>query len=225
MSYLKEKYKNMTNANKIIGNIIKNYGIGDDILENKDIIELLQYHPTKKLHIDNIEYLKILSRPPYNKPSIFYKYKDADENDDISWKLCIQNLFGKYTTEKSYTTDVNNAFRNESHIGNKKQYFINNTRLENELFCGECSNCKIITNNITTDHYPVTYKEILDDYIKENNITLSNVEIIENEQNEMRIKNETIAKEWSIYHDSKSSFRLLCKSCNSHFGSYGYKQK
>jgi hypothetical protein len=225
MSDLKKKYKNMTTANKIIGNIIKNYEIGDDILENKDIIELLQYHPTKKLHIDNIEYLKILSRPPYNKPSIFYKYKDADENDDISWKLCIQNLFGKYTPEKNYTNDVINAFRNESHIGSKKQYFINNTRLKNDLFCGECSNCKIITNDITTDHYPITHKEILDDYIKENNITLSNVEIFENEQNEMRIKNKNIANEWSIYHDSRALYRLLCKSCNSHFGSYGYNQK
>lgn len=82
---------------------------------------------------------------------------------------------------------------------------------------------KIITKDITTDHYPIPYKKILDDYIKEKNITLSNVEIFENEQNEMRIKNKNIAEEWSIYHDNKASYRLLCNSCNSHFGSYGYK--
>lgn len=104
-----------------------------------------------------------------------------------------------------------------------KKYFINNTRLENNSFHGECSNCKIITKDITTDHYPIPYKKILDDYIKEKNITLSNVEIFENEQNEMRIKNKNIAEEWSTYHDNKASYRLLCKSCNSHFGSYGYK--
>lgn len=48
MSYLKEKYKNITTANKNVGNIIKNYRIGDDILQDKDIIELLRHHPTKK---------------------------------------------------------------------------------------------------------------------------------------------------------------------------------
>lgn len=223
MSYLKEKYKNITTANKNVGNIIKNYRIGDDILQDKDIIELLRHHPTKKINIDKIEYVKLLVRPPYNTPAIFYKHKDDNDKDDISWKLCIQNLFGKYIREKSYIEDVKNSFRNESHIGNKKKYFINNTRVENNSFHGECSNCKIITKDITTDHYPIPYKKILDDYIKEKNITLSNVEIFENEQNEMRIKNKNIAEEWSIYHDNKASYRLLCNSCNSHFGSYGYK--
>ena len=211
----------MTQANKYIGSIIKTI-INEEIIENILIKELVKYHPTKRIDISKVEWFKIKSRPPYNKPALFYKYKNSRKEDDISWRLCIRNLYGNYNRDQEYENDVKTAFRNESHIGTKTQYFINNTTIKNNIFMGICNNCNNKTENITTDHYKLSYKEIFDNFIYINNINLCDIDIFENENNEIRIKDENLASNWLDYHDNKAQYRMLCSSCNSHFGSYGY---
>jgi hypothetical protein len=218
---LKKKCSNMTQANRYIGNIIKNIR-NEEIIEDIIIKELVKYHPTKNIDLNKIEWLKIKSRPPFNKPALYYKYKDSIFEDDISWKLCIRNLYGKYNNNEEYINNVKKAFRNESHIGTKKKYFINNITIENNIFFGKCNNCNIKTENITTDHYKLSYKEIFNNFIKINKINLCSIEIYENEHNEIRLKDHLLASKWLKYHDNKAIYRLLCRSCNSHFGSYGY---
>lgn len=222
MDVLKTKLKNVTNAKTYISNILQKYK-DNDIVNDDDVIELLSYHPTKHINKNNIDYLIMKIRKPYNKLALFYKYKHNDIIDDISYILCIKNLFGKYSRDKQYEEDVMTAFRNESHIGTKKQYFIDNTEIVNDTFIGICSNCNIKTKDITTDHYVIPYKQIFETFIKDKNICLSEVDIFENEQNEIRIRGESLATEWRLYHDNNAQYRLLCKSCNSHFGSYGFK--
>ena len=218
---LKKRCSNMTQANKYIGSIIKTI-INEEIIENILIKELVKYHPTKRIDISKVEWFKIKSRPPYNKPALFYKYKNSRKEDDISWRLCIRNLYGNYNRDQEYENDVKTAFRNESHIGTKTQYFINNTTIKNNIFMGICNNCNNKTENITTDHYKLSYKEIFDNFIYINNINLCDIDIFENENNEIRIKDENLASNWLDYHDNKAQYRMLCSSCNSHFGSYGY---
>ena len=222
MDVLKVKLKNVTTAKTYITNILQKYK-ENDIVNELDIIELLSYHPTKHINKENIDYLIMKTRKPYNNLALFYKYKNNDIIDDISYILCIKNLFGKYSRDKQYEDDVKTAFRNESHIGTKSKYFIDNTEIENDIFIGICNNCNIRTKDITTDHYKISYKQIFETFIKDKNITLSEVDVFENEQNEIRIKCECLAKEWILYHDNNAKYRLLCKSCNSHFGSYGFK--
>lgn len=218
-NFLKIKLKNVTNGKKYISNIIGNYHDNEKV-NDIELLELLQYHPTKHISIENIDYLIIKVRKPFNNLALYYKYKNNDIEDDISYILCIKNLFGKYDRDKNYEEDVMTAFRNESHIGSKKQYFISNTNIKNDLFYGICDNCKINTNNITTDHYLVSYNEIFKNFINLENILLLNVEIYENNFNEIRLKDEELAIKFRIFHDENSKYRLLCKSCNSHFGSY-----
>lgn len=218
---LKERCSNMTQANRYIGDIIKKIPIEENI-EDRIIEELVTYHPTKQINVDNVEWFKIKIRPPFNKASLFYKYKNSINEDDISWKLCIRNLYGNYKRDKEYENDVKTAFRNESHIGTKKQYFINNTTINDNNFMGKCNNCNNETKNITTDHYNLSYKEIFDNFIEINKINICNIDIFENEHNEIRIKDKNLASKWLKYHDIKAQYRLLCSSCNSHFGSYGY---
>lgn len=213
------KLKNLTNGRKYITAIIEKYKENEKV-NDIEILELLQYHPTKHITIKNIDYLIMRVRSPYNNLALFYKYKDNERVDDISYVNCIKNLFGKYVRDKEYEKDVMTAFRNESHIGSKKQYFISNTKVENDLFYGICDHCKIETNNITTDHFPIPYKQIFQNFIKEEQLILSGIEIFENNFNEIRIQNGEFAKKWLVYHDEIATYRLLCKPCNSHFGSY-----
>ena len=219
MSDLKQICSNMTNAKKYIRSVINSLKEGE-LIKNKYIIELVKYHPSKQIDINKVAWLKMKKRPPYNKLALFYKYYDNTKEDDISWILCITNLFGKYDRNKEYENDVKTAFRNESHFGSKKQYFIDNTDITNNEFTGECNNCKITTTDITTDHYPIPYKKIFDTFINDKGLRLCDFDIFENEQFEIRFKDRDFADEWLNYHDDKATYRLLCKSCNSHFGCY-----
>ena len=222
MSLIKEQCSSMTKANTNVGNLLESFNSGE-IIEDEIILQLLHYHPTKKINIDNVEWLKMKPRPPFDKPALFYKYKNSKNEDDIAWKLCIRNLYGKYDPIKEYIKNVKSAFRNESHIGTKKQYFIDHTTPHYKKSVGICKKCNTKTTRITTDHYPAPYKKIFDDFIKNKNIKLCDIGVFENENNEIRIKDRELASEWLFHHDNNSKYRLLCGSCNSSGGSYGYK--
>jgi hypothetical protein len=105
----------------------------------------------------------------------------------------------------------------------KMFFFVANTTKNKMLYSGKCDNCRIETENITTDHNPVSYKEIFDCFFNESNILLDNIDIFENETNEIKLTDASLALKWLKYHDKMARYRLLCNSCNSHFGSYGYK--
>lgn len=105
-------------------------------------------------------------------------------------------------------------------IQEQKKYFISNKNIENDNFKGECSNYYLQTKNITTDHYQTSYKVIFERFISNNNLDLFNIDIFENDKNEIRLKDLELASKWLEYHDNNAQYRLLCSSCNSHFGSY-----
>jgi len=184
------------------------------MIEDSAIKELIQYHPTKQLN--DIEWLKLKTRPPFKQLSLTYK-KDGKE-DDISWKLCIRNLYGKYSADEEHEKDIKQAFRFEIQKGTKSQFFIQNTK----CCIGLCDECKISTRDITIDHYPSPYKKILETFLHENNIKLPKVEVFLNDINEYIIKEKELAQKWLSTHDNQATYRLLCRSCNSINGSYGY---
>jgi hypothetical protein len=63
-SNLKNKLKNITNGKKYITNIIEKYNENEKV-NNIEILELLQYHPTKHINIENIDYLRMKIRKPF----------------------------------------------------------------------------------------------------------------------------------------------------------------
>ncbi len=214
----------MTRANKGISNLLNTFNEDENI--NNDLIKyIIKRHPTKNIDFKKIDWIKMKKRPPYNNLALFYKYIDKEE-DDISWKLCIRNIFGKFNNNVHKKNDIISAFRNESNIGTKKKYYINNTKINNKnIREGECNCCKIFTNNIQTDHYQLSFAEILDNFIKKYNLEICNIKIFENDNNEIKLKNKKLANDWLKYHDDCAKYRLLCKTCNIKFGNYGYKSK
>ena len=91
---LQVKLKNVNGKKHITGIISK---LSDnDRVDNIEVLELLQYHPTKHIDIENIDYLFVKIRPPHNKLALFYKYKNSETVDDISYILCIKALISKY---------------------------------------------------------------------------------------------------------------------------------
>lgn len=214
-----DKCKNMTQCKKYIREKIKTFNPNTE-LNDKEILELIQNHPTKKINIENIEWVKMLPRPPYNKLALFYKYKCNDKIDDISWDLCIRNKYGNYNKDNEYRNDVKSSLRNEIHNGTKSKYFLNNAINKNGNYIGICKNCNIQTTDITTDHYPIPFKDILDTFLTSKSLVLDNIQIYENSNFELKVKDKDLCKLWTTYHDNIAKYRLLCKSCNSSFGCY-----
>ena len=66
---LKIKLKNVTNGKKYVTNIIEKYK-KNEIVDNIVILELLQYHPTKHICIENLDYL--LTNNKHNH--LFYNF-------------------------------------------------------------------------------------------------------------------------------------------------------
>ena len=213
MSIVKSNCKNMTQANKYVSSIIQSLQ-EDVMIEDSAIKELIQFHPTKQLN--DVEWLKMKIRPPFNQ--LVLTYKKNGQEDDVSWKLCIRNLYGKYTADEKFLKDIKLAFRIESNQGTKRHFFIQNTK----CCIGLCDECKITTKDITTDHYPIPYKVIFETFLHENNVNLSKVKVFINDTNKLRIADTELAQEWLVAHDIQATYRLLCKSCNSRNGSYGY---
>ena len=221
MYILKDKCKNMSSANGYVRQLLKQFNENINI-DNEEIFSLICYHPTKQINKNNIEWLRMKNRKPFNQLALTYKYKNSEIEDDISWKLCIRNMYGKYKRDEEYIKNVHTAFRNESHNGTKKEYFIKNTSIENDNFVGVCELCKLKTKNITTDHYPFPYKNTLCEFETDNKIKISDIDIYENENNLIRIKDKKIARNWLFFHDQIATYRLLCNTCNSKMGSYGF---
>ena len=225
MACLKAECASMTKAIEYVSDHLQQFAC-DERIDDALIKDLVKYHPTKTIDSANLEWLKMKRRPPFNQLALFYKYKNNGVEDDISWKLCIRNLYEKFDHDDQLTKDIHSAFRNESHLRTKTAYFIANTnKTRKGRRVGICNNCDIQTPDISVDHYPVPYSLIFDSFVKDNRIALRDVEVLENENNELKIKDDALASKWFMYHDAHAQYRLLCKSCNSHFGSYGYSSR
>jgi hypothetical protein len=212
---LKKKYKNLTQGTKILTLIITTKPIDTPFRDN-DIELLIKQHPNEK-KIKNIEYLIIRIRPPYNQPALFIKNIDNDKEDDVSYKSCLKNLFGKYDREENNKDRILRTFRDSISNSKKKNYFLFN-------YDNGCENCSSF-DNINIDHYNLSFQKILDNFLSSNsNIKFLSLKVFENANNIFEFEDKNITEKWIEYHDSRATFRILCKSCNSSNGSYGYKK-
>ena len=94
MSSLKCELINITIGRKVITDVIQNKVI-DLKFKDEILLSLLKYHPTKNILISNIEYLVIRLIKPYTKPLLFYKMIGSSIEQEISYMLCLRNLFEK----------------------------------------------------------------------------------------------------------------------------------
>jgi len=224
-SQLQSKLLNLTNGKKAITKLLSKYE-NNDIVKDEIIYDLVSFHPTKNIKKENLEYLVMKTRPPFNNLSLHYKYKNQNQDIDLSYMLCLKNVFEKYSRDAKYIEDVKKALRNEIFNGKRSEFYYQNTKSNNfNIRIANCVNCNIETDKIAVDHYPMSYCEILDKFLKGSHINLKTLDIQENENNELHLSNKDLGEEWSAFHDEIATFRFLCNHCNSKFGSYGYTSK
>ena len=207
---LKEQFETFNNGRKMITARLKNYNMytrfNDELLEN-----LLTHHPTKK--ISNIEYLIIKPHEIYRNRTLYFKQSNQDE-DNVSYKLCIQNIFGQYSTEKNTKANKISSFRN-SISNTKRAEFYSNLKSK----C--CEECGKHHDHPHIDHYKIPFKYILEQFLDQSNLQIQNIKTYyQNSQH--HIEDKKIKHDFIDYHDSIVIYKLLCPECNIRNGTYGY---
>lgn len=200
---------NCNQGRKFITNIVKQYEFNSKF--NHNIIEeLLTHHPTK--NIKDIEYLMLKPHPIYRTRCLFYKTNSGIE-DSVSYKLCINNLFGYYSEEKNKIQNNISSFRNA--IANtKRQEFKNN------LTSNKCEDCGIIHDKPHIDHFKFSFKSILDQFLFQYDLKIEDVKTIyKNNQHHLLYEQQ---EDFIEYHDAIVIYKLLCPECNISNGTYGY---
>ena len=207
---LKNLFETFNNGRKMITARLKNYNMyskfNDELIEN-----LLRNHPTKK--ISNIEYLIIKPHEIYRSRTLYFKQPNQAE-DNVSYKLCIQNIFGQYSTEKNTKANKISSFRN-SISNTKRAVFYSNLKSK----C--CEECGILHSSPHIDHYKIPFKHILEQFLHQSNLEIQNIETYyKNSQH--HIADISLKNEFIDYHDEIVEYKLLCPECNIRNGTYGF---
>lgn len=218
MEEFKKKYKNMSNAKKIITSFIKNQ-VENVRFNNEDIELLIKLHPTK--NTGEIEYLTVMKRPPYNQTSLYYKSK-GKVLDDVSYILCLKVIFDKYDVNKHNIDNIMRGFRDSISQSKKKDFYTKNIITDDyNQKVGICELCSK-QGKIEIDHKNKPFQQILDEFILKNSLILDNIKAFQNGNNYYEIIDKDIEKKWIDYHDDIAQFRFLCRNCNGLVGMSGY---
>ena len=217
---IKTKLRNITNGKKYATGIIKEQKLNRHF-RDEELEAILQYHPNSiEKGVKNIDYLAVRIKPPYKGRSLYLKSHDNDAEDSISYVTCIESMFDKFDQSKQDLLHKTKAFRNALHNDYKTAFLYTNTRDVDGSRYGECSRCKQDVK-ADVDHYETPFKSILNSFCSTYNITVAETKV-ECLENTPVIEDATIKNKWIEHHDKIVQYRILCRSCNSSMGSYGY---
>lgn len=217
------KYKNMTDAKKRIRSIINKVGVNKEFM-NDELINVLLHHPDKRVRRrEDVEYLVVKYHPKWTSSRCLCIKIKGREEDDISYVNCIRNIFGKFKKQEKDLKKVQEAFRQEIEGTSRREYFHSKLDEVEKIglsWHGICEQCKT-KGVITSDHKTYPFKMILRDFLNQEQIKEEHVQV-HYVDGWSRIKDKEFASKWIKFHDDKAEWQLLCRSCNSHNGSYGY---
>ena len=207
---LKELFGSFNNGRKLTTAKVKQYPMytkfNDDFLE-----ELITHHPTKK--ISNIEYLMIKPHEIYRSRCLYFKRHNYPE-DNVSYKLCIQNVFGQYSDSNNTKANKISSFRNA--ISNTKR-----AEFQSNLKSNCCEDCGILHSKPHIDHYKISFKQILEQFLYQSDLKIEEIKTYyKNSQH--HISDLQLKHNFIEYHDELVTYKLLCPDCNIAHGTYGY---
>lgn len=144
---------------------------------------------------------------------------------DISWVKCAQNLV---RIEKGVATFKTSNNRNHVYMAMRK--VINDqivefrkSQLHNGYFINAITGCRLYSRNAAVDHYKVPFIKLADDWLTTIG-GIKNVKIEDDKQSfrGFNMTDENQIRLWQEYHRQHAKLRMIAKSENNHFGSYGY---
>ena len=221
---LKEFYKNLSVGRKIVAKCIAERALEEKFSDER-LMSLLRFHPAAN-KVKDIEYLVVRSRPQtFVGKVLFFKNRSDDEEDNISYILCLRNLFDRNVDKAArHQKYVVQAFRKAvSIVGTKRcAFWKSQTEKGTEMRCALCGD----TDSIAVDHMGTPFSEIYDSFFLAMSLQLQESDVqIELVNYTYRMRDAAIERRWIEFHDGIAEFRLLCTSCNSTLGDGGYRKR
>lgn len=231
---LKDTYKNMTRAKKYFRDKSTNTDL-DVHFEDNELSDIITYHPFYDTEIKahgEIEYFVYQKDPIYKQPRLYVKLSQLDSVMCISLSDCIDHLYDKYDTKKVQYNNIISAFRTSISMTKRQEKFFLFTIMNDEgKYVGYCEECQAKDVPIQVDHYPITFQQILDEFILDlecmPNECFKLIKIAKGDNDGITfiLEDEALMERWVSYHDEIAEFRPLCKECNVKNGSYDYKSR
>ena len=202
-----------THAHKFVGQILKskklNISFQSDLLKS-----LMMYSP--KSQIKNIASFSKRLMPPYNTPCLTILTKNH-EIVTVSWKQCVNKLYGSYNPERKKKERILQAFREEIAYSPKMM------QAKSLFHLSKCAGCGKL-ERLHIDHDVRPFAQILDDFLQKKGLRLQSVKI-NYESKPYTLGSQALSRDWVQFHDHHATLIGLCKTCNSAKGSGGYKHR
>ena len=186
-----------------------------DLLDFAVVRDLLDWHPNSKEKIGcGVAAIQTAKHLSWSNNLGFNVIRTDGSKIDFSYKACLQNSLA------SHKNAVIDAFRKSvafQTVGEKRR-LIRET-LSDDGIWSDADNEHIHPEDCHLDHYPLSFRTILDNFLREENLLISEIELTKN-QFTAEIKNYTIRSKWHDYHKEHAQYRLISADLNIKLGNH-----
>ena len=204
--------KTKTAARRVVSAYLKSVPL-DVRIEDPRLQALCQFHPTRKFPAAGVRFVQSV-RPPYFTKALFVEARTGGLID-FSWIKCVENLYGSYTKDKNVRANTLAALRNEAFRSSAMQ-------AAREGLGTKCAKCEKECQKLVVDHDVKPFVMILDEFLEENGISLSDLKI-KGSKDGFRMKK--LGAKWRKFHDANATLVGLCAGCNGSLNSRGYRMQ
>ena len=204
--------KTKTAARRVVSAYLKTMPV-DVRVEDPRLQALCQFHPTRKFPATGVGFVQS-ARPPYFTKALFVEARTGGLLD-FSWIKCVENLYGSYTKAKNVRANTLAALRNEAFRSGAMQQV-------REKLGSTCARCKKECRKLVVDHDVKPFAQILDEFLAERGIALSDIKI-RGSKDGFRMKK--LGARWRKFHDANATLVGLCAGCNGSLNSRGYRMQ
>lgn len=220
-SELKKHLRNMSTGAKVITKQLEALSVGTPFNDNM-IESLLGFHPSfEEKQMGGIRHLVLRRSQPYNTIVLFFETWNGVQ-DDVSYKLCIRNLFGKFDTHANDIEKTKKAFRNDVY----HQVYAFRSRWDEgapeQKVCAHCGHEPGFNRHV--DHYNKPFGQLLEEFMYSEKMRLADIKLRKTDNGiiDATMADEELKRRWVRYHGENASLRMVCKTCNLSLGRQGW---
>ena len=204
--------KTKTAARRVVSAYVKTMPM-DVRVDDPRLQALCQFHPTRKFPVSGVVFVHS-ARQPYFTKALFVEARTGGLLD-FSLIKCIENLYGSYTKAKNTRANTLAALRNEAFRSEAM-------KTAREGLGSRCARCQKECRKLVVDHDVKPFAMILDEFLDENGIALSDL-AIRGSKDGFRMRK--LGTKWRKFHDANATLVGLCPACNGSLNSRGYRMR
>jgi|GEM_PF-3778862 len=208
------KFKYKKEAKAYIRSVREKYEYGNIInAQDSNVIKdaIATMKEDKRPKIEDIDFIKVekivTGRGRPHKNFIIY----LRNGKDASFKI------GNCFPSKNSKVDINRTKFNEAArkaIQDQTSTFKKEQKRDNGKYWCILGNREIPSKEVHVDHDNPSFKELISNFIKVENIQLDEIKYVKEMNKPNRFKDKKLERKWQIHHEHEAKLQILCAQCN-----------